>query len=227
MLEIIDNILEKERDELIPEESFGRSTSFDTASGVYLPSKNSNESSSPDFAVEEAERFFGQILDSYNVYLYILQSAWQDDSPRMNYLGIKNEFKSCGLEKAIVAQTSFKNEVNNVRFAGLASIEEKATLEALKYTANNQRFSFLTLSGKGNISPDIILSLICDSKVCKVENSRTAQLFDWSVLLGKATEEPLVFVKGIGWNEEHCDFRFLGMGTRAVLEQVLEKVDLQ
>ncbi|MEQ1840919.1 MAG: hypothetical protein ABL994_10950, partial [Verrucomicrobiales bacterium] len=88
-------------------------------SGVLIPSQEACNLSNSEKAREAFKCYLSRIAGA-DVFLFSLQSAWQNDTPRIRLLGLKPDLANFErLECGIAAQKMIRNVEGKIRFCGL------------------------------------------------------------------------------------------------------------
>lgn len=188
-------------------------------SGVLIPSAEECDQSSSGEASRSLQDYLSQNAVA-EIFLFVLQSAWQSDSPRMRHLGLKPDLSNyeC-LKGGIAAERMLTNELGEIRFCGLVGVESEVVEEALSYMSSYQRYSFLIISFQTEDSPELQLAEIVNTGLNYHLKSKKTPYFDWARLAEQASHKDGFFVASVGWNEEHGDLRYLVIGDAEGLER--------
>ncbi len=189
--------------------------------GVVVPDKSEIEFSNAETSKTMALSHFLESFKDSEIYMFVVQSAWQSDSKRMRYLGLKPDFLDFeSFNENLVASKCLESDDGKIRHAGLVGVPQLDMNQVMEFISERQKYAFAVVDVLSNESPNMILEMICSEGIKSLINNKKNPCFDWRRLGHAAVESHLVLVTSIGWNEEYCDFRFLTLGDCGDLKKL-------
>jgi len=226
MLKITPNIFEVIDKQLNLPEDLGADAEIGKAlCGVVVPDKSEIEFANAEASKSIAARHFVDDFKDSDIYMFVVQSAWQSDTTRMRYLGLKPDFLEFeSFNEKLIASECLVSDEGGIRHAGLVAVPRRNMNQALAYISERQRYAFIVVDVFSDASPSHILEMICSEGIKSLLNDKRTPYFSWRRLGHAAVESRLILVTSIGWNEEYCDFRFLALGSCGDLKELLVDV---
>lgn len=186
--------------------------------GVIIPDVEELEFSNESSSLPHAAKWIEQ-AGATCWFLFVIDSAWQIDSPRMRHVGLKPSLNNEADWTTQLAATAILSEQGGgIRHCGLVRLKSELFDKALGFIAKHQRTAFLVGHFIDGSDPSKLLHVLHQEGAQNVLRSKKSPFFDWVRLLATSGLSDLVFITSFGWLEEHCDFRFLALSRRATLE---------
>jgi hypothetical protein len=201
------------------------SASFQNAGALVLPPKAKDELT----PYEEAILFTGGILKNCGklpaAYLHVVQASLLADSPVQRRIWLAREFKNDSFLKFSGAFEYQSVALDGrLRRSALLPINGDVVQEALFHIAMHANHSVLVLGAKIIEDESAMLACLAAVTVEPFLDDKKIVRPHWLALISLLESVRAVIVVGVGWPEDHCDFRFVAIGAKEVLKTVFEEL---